>query len=141
MSARRAPKPPAREEIALAACVACVVAACLGAKPPDGFQWPKHLFRETRGDPAEAFARQVAIFLLATRFNLKVSRAAAAVGRDRTTASHARDVIRDWAIDDDTDGASVWLEEVGALAERAWALRSAQLQFERDDAPALEDAA
>lgn len=130
MSAK--PSPHVKADRILAGTVACVVSACLGSRAPDGFVWPKAIFRATRGDPIEAFARQVTVFLLVTRFELTTQRAAEAIGRDRTTASHARDVVANAAIDDDTDGFSAWLEEVGALADRAWKLRAAQVHFERE---------
>lgn len=114
----------------LAQTVACVVAAAMPAKPPAQMVWPAELFRRTRGDEAEALARQVALYLLITRFGFSCRRAGEAVGRDRTTASHSRDVIRALAEAADGDGFADWLEEIGAIAQRAAELAQTALAFE-----------
>lgn len=121
---------------AIAAVVACAVAAALEAKPPTRFVWPVDVFRATRGSPALAFSRQVAVFLLITEFGFSLSRAAAAIGRDRSTVAHARDVVRNWAINDDTDGAEAWLDELAQIARRLVRIRNAQIEFEHLLAPA-----
>lgn len=60
----------------------------------------------------------------------ELTRAGAAIGRDRTTASHARDVIRALAENDDSEAFADWLEEIAGLCKRAAALAESQRGFE-----------
>ena len=46
-----------------------------------------------RGNPAMVMARQIAIYLFQTVYNMNMARAARAFGRDPATAKHACDVI------------------------------------------------
>lgn len=110
--------------------IACVVAACVAAKPPRAFVWPAQVFRETRGDAAESAARLIAAYIAREEFKLTQTRIGAALGRHRSTIGHARDVVAEWAARDDTDGAVNWLMEVCALCRRAVAIGQAQVDFE-----------
>lgn len=48
-----------------------------------------------RGSAEVAFARQVAVYLCHTAFEMSLSRVATAFGRDRSTVAHACHVIED----------------------------------------------
>ncbi len=62
-----------------------------------------------RGSPAEARARQVAMYLLRASLGMSLSRVARAFGRDRSTVSHACHVIEDLRDDPDFD---LWVEQL-----------------------------
>jgi hypothetical protein len=61
------------------------------------------LFAPTRGSPRAAFARQVAMYLAHTGFELSLETISRIYGRDRTTVSHACHVIEDGRDD-------IWLD-------------------------------
>ena len=62
-----------------------------------------------RGSPAEARARQVAMYLLRASLGMSLSRVARAFSRDRSTVSHACHVIEDLRDDPDFD---IWVEQL-----------------------------
>jgi len=62
-----------------------------------------------RGSPAESRARQVAMYLLRASLGMSLSRVARAFTRDRSTVSHACQVIEDLRDDPDFD---IWLEQL-----------------------------
>jgi hypothetical protein len=61
------------------------------------------LFAPTRGAPRAAFARQVAMYLAHTGFELSLETISRVFGRDRTTVSHACHVVEDGRDD-------IWLD-------------------------------
>jgi Bacterial dnaA protein helix-turn-helix len=61
------------------------------------------LFARTRGGPRAAFARQVAMYLAHTGFELGFDTISQVFGRDRTTVSHACHVVEDGRDD-------IWLD-------------------------------
>jgi hypothetical protein len=61
------------------------------------------LFAPTRGAPRAAFARQVAMYLAHTGFELSFETISRVFGRDRTTASHACRIVEDGRDD-------IWLD-------------------------------
>jgi hypothetical protein len=61
------------------------------------------LFAPTRGAPRAAFARQVAMYLAHTGFELSLETISRVFGRDRTTVSHACHVVED-------DRDDIWLD-------------------------------
>ena len=61
------------------------------------------LFAPTRGAPRAAFARQVAMYLAHTGFELSLGAISRVFDRDRTTVSHACHVIEDGRDD-------IWLD-------------------------------
>ena len=61
------------------------------------------LFAPTRGAPRTAFARQVAMYLAHTGFELNFETISRVFGRDRTTVSHACHVVEDGRDD-------IWLD-------------------------------
>jgi|GEM_PF-838280 len=61
------------------------------------------LFAPTRGAPRAAFARQVAMYLAHTGFELSLGRIGRVFERDRTTVSHACHVVEDGRDD-------IWLD-------------------------------
>ena len=61
------------------------------------------LFAPTRGAPRTAFARQVAMYLAHTGFELSLETISRVFGRDRTTVSHACHVVEDGRDD-------IWLD-------------------------------
>jgi hypothetical protein len=61
------------------------------------------LFAPTRGAPRAAFARQVAMYLAHTGFELSLETISRVFGRDRTTVSHACRVVEDGRDD-------IWLD-------------------------------
>ena len=61
------------------------------------------LFAPTRGAPRTAFARQVAMYLAHTGFELSFETISQIFGRDRTTVSHACHVVEDGRDD-------IWLD-------------------------------
>jgi hypothetical protein len=79
---------------------------------------PNNIFRETRGDALESLARQIVAWILVKVFDLSLQRAGDAMGRHRTTLTNAIDVITGLAVNDDTDGFSEFLEELGKKARR-----------------------
>jgi len=62
-----------------------------------------------RGSPAEARARQVAMYLLRASLGMSLSRVARAFGRDRSMVAHACHVIEDLRDDPDFD---LWVEQL-----------------------------
>jgi hypothetical protein len=61
------------------------------------------LFAPTRGAPRTAFARQVAMYLAHTGFELSLETISRVFNRDRTTVSHACHVVEDGRDD-------IWLD-------------------------------
>jgi DnaA-like protein len=61
------------------------------------------LFAPTRGGPRTAFARQVAMYLAHTGFELSLETISQAFGRHRSTVSHACHVVEDGRDD-------IWLD-------------------------------
>ena len=61
------------------------------------------LFAPTRGAPRAAFARQVAMYLAHTGFELSLETISRVFGRDRSTVSHACHVVEDGRDD-------IWLD-------------------------------
>jgi chromosomal replication initiation ATPase DnaA len=53
------------------------------------------LWAETRGNPSEAFARQVAMYLAHVGFGLSLKEVARLFARDRSTVAHACALIED----------------------------------------------
>lgn len=53
------------------------------------------LWASTRGSPAEAFARQVAMYLAHVGFGLSLSEVGRVFARDRTTVAHACALVED----------------------------------------------
>jgi hypothetical protein len=54
-----------------------------------------HLWSETRGSPAVAFARQVAMYLAHVSFGLSLTEVGQVFARDRTTVAHACNLVED----------------------------------------------
>lgn len=73
---------------AAARLAAGVVGYALGVAEED-------ILDASRGSAAAAFARQVAVYLCHTGFELSLARVAAAFGRDRSTIAHACHTIED----------------------------------------------
>ena len=67
-----------------------------------GLEMPA-LFAPTRGGPRAAFARQVAMYLAHTGFELSLEMISRVFDRDRTTVSHACHVVEDGRDD-------IWLD-------------------------------
>lgn len=65
---------------------ACVVGAYFDLDP-------HALYRQTRGDQSESFARQVAMYLLHAAFELMPTEIARGFQRDRATAEHAVEAV------------------------------------------------
>ena len=63
----------------------------------------------SRGSPANARARQIAMYLVRAGLGMSLSRVARAFGRDRTTVSHACHLIEDLRDDPDFD---IWIEQL-----------------------------
>jgi chromosomal replication initiation ATPase DnaA len=55
----------------------------------------RDLWSETRGRPATAFARQVAMYLAHVSFGLTLTEVGQVFARDRTTVAHACGLIED----------------------------------------------
>ncbi|WP_273184903.1 helix-turn-helix domain-containing protein [Hyphomonas adhaerens] len=70
---------------------------------------PEEVLSGGRGSPAEARARQVAMYLLRASLGMSLSRVARAFSRDRSTVSHACHVIEDLRDDPDFD---IWVEQL-----------------------------
>jgi len=62
-----------------------------------------------RGSPAEARARQIAMYLLRASLGMSLGRVAQAFGRDRSTVSHACQVVEDLRDDPDFD---IWIDQL-----------------------------
>lgn len=76
------------EDAAAAELAAGVASFALGV--------PRHrILEDRRGGAQVAFARQVAMYLCYTAFELSLARVAAAFGRDRSTVAHACHAIED----------------------------------------------
>jgi len=74
------------------------------------------LAAETRGTPQEALARQVAMYLTHTTFELSLARTARAFGRDRSTVAHACHQIEDRREDPRFDRLLAGLEDMLAAS-------------------------
>lgn len=73
-----------------------------------------------RGSATAAFARQVAMYLCHTGFELSLARVAAAFGRDRSTVAHACHCVEDRREEPQFD---VWITALEAMLKRAPARR------------------
>lgn len=74
------------------------------------------IFNEARGTPDAVFARQVAMYLCYTGFELSLARVAVAFERDRSTVSHACHRIEDRRDDPAFDQ---WIESLEAMVRQA----------------------
>jgi chromosomal replication initiation ATPase DnaA len=70
----------------------------------------KDLCAKTRSRPKAAFARQIAMYLTHTVFEISLTNVAVAFSRDRSTAAHAIHRIEDLREDPELDRLLVWLE-------------------------------
>lgn len=75
-----------------------------------------------RGSADIAFARQVAVYLCHTAFEMSLARVAIAFGRDRSTVAHACHVVEDRRDDVHFD---LWVGSLEAMLRDAPAPRSA----------------
>jgi len=82
-------------DAARAAFVTGLVALATGVPPRE--------IAETRRAPRAVRARQVALYLATVTFGWPLARAAAAFGRDRTTAALACRTVEDWREDAEVD--------------------------------------
>lgn len=88
---------------------------------------PQHtILDDARGCAQTAFARQVAMYLCHTGFELSLARVAAAFGRDRSTVAHACHAIEDRREETQFDLWIAGLETMVRVAPDPSALRSAQ---------------
>ncbi len=62
-----------------------------------------------RGTPAEAYARQIAMYLSHVGYGMSLARVARAFKRDRSTVAHACHVVEDRRDDEDFDR---WVERL-----------------------------
>jgi chromosomal replication initiation ATPase DnaA len=62
-----------------------------------------------RGSPAEAFARQIAMYLCHVGLGMSLARVARAFDRDRSTVAHGCHAVEDRRDDPDFDA---WMEQV-----------------------------
>ena len=85
------------------------------------------ILADGKGAPEASFARQVAMYLCYTAFEISLARVAVAFERDRSTVSHACHRIEDRRDEPQFDQ---WIESLEAMARRApldvQALESAQ---------------
>lgn len=72
----------------------------------------REILDDGRGSCEAAFARQVAMYLCHTAFELSMTRVAYAFARDRSTVAHACAVIEDRRDDDDFDAWMAALESM-----------------------------
>lgn len=82
---------------------------------------PALFFKETRGRPREALARQIAMGLMHTELKFSHSDVGPAFGRDRTTARLAATTVENLREEPAVDA---FLTELGQLVQKAYALRS-----------------
>lgn len=99
-----------REQDTAMARLAAGVAAFALNVPTDG------LLGEARGAAEVAFARQVAIYLCHTAFEMSLARVAAAFERDRSTVAHACHVIEDRRDEPQFD---VWISVLETMLREA----------------------
>lgn len=71
---------------------------------------------ENRGCAKAAFARQIAMYLCHTGFELSLARVAAAFGRDRSTVAHACHLIEDRREEGQFD---LWLDALETMLRAA----------------------
>lgn len=114
---KRKPSPFKDADRLLAVQVAYAVAGPLRIDMP---LRPNDIFRQTRGDAKESFARQIVVYVLVKGFELNMQRAGDAIGRHRTTLTNALDVIHDLAVEE--EGFSDFLDRLVKLAREAVAL-------------------
>lgn len=69
-----------------------------------------------RGSAAVAFARQVAVYLCHTAFEMSLARVAVAFGRDRSTVAHACHLIEDRRDEAHFD---IWIGSLEAMLREA----------------------
>ena len=69
----------------------------------------ENLLSGGRGSSAEARGRQIAMYLMRASLGMSLGRVAQAFGRDRSTVSHACQIIEDLRDDPDFD---VWVEQL-----------------------------
>ncbi|MBY9065293.1 chromosomal replication initiator DnaA [Hyphomonas sp. WL0036] len=81
-----------------------LVAYALGLKQED-------VLSAERGTPVHARARHIAMYLTHAACGMSLARVARAFGRDRSTVSHACQIIEDYREDPDFD---IWLEQLSA---------------------------
>ena len=74
------------------------------------------IFADGKGTPESAFARQVAMYLCYTAFEISLARVAVAFERDRSTVSHACHRIEDRRDEPQFDR---WIESLEVMARRA----------------------
>lgn len=74
------------------------------------------ILKKKRGAAAEAFARQVAMYLCYVGFELSLQRVAYAFGRDRSTVAHACHMIEDKREDDRFE---FWISGLELMLRRA----------------------
>ena len=74
------------------------------------------IFADDKGSPDAVFARQVAMYLCYTAFEISLARVAVAFERDRSTVSHACHRIEDRRDEPQFDQ---WIESLEAMARRA----------------------
>jgi len=96
-------------DAASAQLAAGVASYALGAPEAD-------ILELRRGPAATAFARQVAMYLCHTGFELSLARVAAAFGRDRSTVAHACHAIEDRRDEPHFD---LWIGALEAMLKRA----------------------
>ena len=72
----------------------------------------RDLWSQTRGKPAAAFARQVAMYLTHVSFGLSLTQVGQVFARDRTTVAHACGLIEDLRDDPAFDRSLELLEGV-----------------------------
>lgn len=73
---------------------------------------PEEILGDERGSVEVAFARQVAMYLCHTAFELSLTRVAVAFGRDRSTVAYACHAIEDRRADGQFD---LWIGALEAL--------------------------
>lgn len=105
------------EDAAKARLAADIVAFSLSKQGAD-------MLAEGKGAPGLAFARQVAMYLCYTGFELSLARVAVAFERDRSTVSHACHRIEDRRDDPAFDR---WIESLEAMLRQRPADNSAAL--------------
>ena len=80
-----------------------------------------------RGSCAESRARQIAMYLLRAGLGMSLSRVARAFGRDRSTVSHACQVVEDLRDDADFD---IWIDQLSVGLSSVAVLGAAPAQAE-----------
>ncbi|MEL6967734.1 MAG: helix-turn-helix domain-containing protein [Pseudomonadota bacterium] len=92
----------------------------------------EHLAAANRCKADIALARQVAMYLAHTQFSLAMTEIGLAMGRDRTTVSHACNLVEDRRDDDDFDLMLTQLEDLLSQAVRAIEAKEAGLAQEAE---------